>query len=390
MTKYFRLYKLLLKKQGTLSMGFWYPGMHGVYDLNSLVIPKFSPSPILYSCDLCQRNFTNLEKLRRHRFEKHPTRQPTLLIYGRPVSGRTLKIQSTLSPNDILIEEASHCLIDGKSISVKELRLFLANATWSFHNIQLSNNGAKSEISLDFQVSDDSDLIEVERALLRLANGQKLNLEAIGGFISDCRSLNTGMSYCDGIAHYLYGVMAKEHAPTSGIDSSNYIYRYSQSVDQLTDINRPIARTIRSLVSFHFNHFFESEALSQQGTLQKVSQAFSSILDGVSWNFDDNFVNTPVDAMCGLLTDQITLEILRDASQDIESLKSKADLLQSRLDKMSAGYDRTKRLLLTIEALSHQENNSSQNVAKKLIRELKPQSFARNWCEVITNRLKAS
>ena len=371
-------------------MGFWYQGMHGVYDLSSLVIPKFSPSPILYSCDLCHRNFINLEKLRRHRFEKHPTRQPALLIHGRPVSGRTLRIQSTLSPNDIVIEEASHCLIDGKSISEKELRLFLANATWSFHNIQLSNDGAKSEISLDFQVSDDSDLIEVERALLRLANGQKLNLEAIGGFISDCRGLNTGMSYCDGIAHYLYGVMAKENAPTSGIDSSSYINRYSQAIDQLTDINRPIARSVRSLVSFHFNHFFESEALSQQGTLQKVSQAFSSILDGISWNFEENFEITAVDGMYGLLTDQITLEILHDASQDIESLRFKTDHLQSSLDKMSVGYDRTKRLLLTIEALSHREDNSSRNVAKKLIRELKPQYFARNWCEVITNRLKAS
>ena len=71
-------------------MGFWHPGMHGVYDHKSLAIPKFEPSPTLFTCEICHRNFLDIEKLRRHKFEQHPLRQPTLLLHGRPVGGTPL------------------------------------------------------------------------------------------------------------------------------------------------------------------------------------------------------------------------------------------------------------------------------------------------------------
>ena len=369
-------------------MGFWHSGLHGVYDPKSLAIPKFAPSPILFSCDLCQRNFIDIEKLRRHRFEHHPLRQPTLLLHGRPVSGAPLKVQSAISPSDVMIEDATLLWLNDKSITFNSLRLVLADSTNSLHKIRLANNGANAEVALDFQVAKESDLEEVERALLRLAKGQKLSLEAIGIFINDCRQLSTGMLYCDGIAHYLYGVMAKDQLVGTGLEVESYLYRYAQAVEQLTDINRPIARSVRSLVSFHFNHFLDAEALAPYGNLQLAAKAFAGLIEGNSWNFEGSFGTSNQDAITDLLTDQATFEILRDVSQGISYLKLDANLLQASLAKMTAGFDRSKRILLTVEALSNRNEPDLKAVAKKLARELSPQSFARTWFEVISNRLK--
>lgn len=369
-------------------MGFWHSGMHGVYDPKSLAIPNYAQSPITFSCDLCLHNFDDIENLRRHRFEQHPLRQPTLLLHGRPVSGAPLKVQSAISPNDVMVEDTNQIWLNDQSISFESLRLELADSTNSFHKIRLSNSGASAQVSLDFQVAKELDLEGVELALLRLAKGQKLSLEAIGVFISECRELSTGMLYCDGIAHYLYGVMAKEQLWGTGLDVESYLKRYAQAVEQLTDINRPIARSVRALVSFHFNHFLDAEALAPKGNLQIAARTFAGLLEGKPWNFEKTLDTSNHDAITDLLTDQATFEILRDASQDLAYLKMEAKFLYASLAKMTAGFDRSKRLLLTVEALSNREEPELIAVAKKLARELSPQSFARTWFEVISSRLK--
>ena len=370
------------------SMGFWYPGMHGVYDPKSLTIPKFAPSPILFTCELCRRNFLDIEKLRRHRFEQHPLRQPTLFLHGRAVSGTPLKVQSAISPSDVILEDVTKCWLNNKPIPLDSLRLLLADSTNSFHKIRLSNGEAHTDLALNFQVAKEKDLEAVESALLRLAMGQKLSLEAIGNFIRECRELTTGMLYCDGISHYLYGVMAKEQLTGTGLDAESYLPRYAQAVDQLTDINRPIARSLRALISFHFNHFRDAESLAPAGNLQSVARAFAGLLDGMTWEYEEPS-GTPIqDAITELLTDQSTLEIVRDASQRLPSLITKAPLLEASLAKITPGFDRSKRLLLTIESLSYQEEPNSIAAAKKLARELSPQSFASTWFEVTSNRLK--
>lgn len=368
-------------------MGFWHPGLHGVYDPQSLVTPRFVSEPVLYTCEICSRNFSELEVLRRHRFEQHPVRQPCLLIRGRPVGG-TLKVQSPLRPADVLIEDCSHCWLDEKLIDIDSLRLLLADATTALHVIRLSNDGAHTKATLDFQVARESDLAGIEHAMGRLASRKTLTLDAVGHFIAECREYETGMSYCDGISHYLFGVMAKEQLPGTGLDRDSYPARYVQAVDQLTDINRPMARSVRALVAFHFNHFQDAESLAPPGALRSAAGAFAGLLDGMPWHFGDGFEVKSESSVEGLFTDQVTLEILDDASKGLSSLKWMQTALLSSLRRMTAGYDRTKRLLLTVEALSHLDELEAREVAKRLLRQLATQDFARTWSEAVLMRMR--
>lgn len=369
-------------------MGFWHPGLHGVYDPQSLVEPRFVPSPVLYTCEVCSRNFRMLEELRRHRFEQHPVRQPALLIRGRPVGSTPLKVQSPLSPADVVIVDCSRCWVDERPSDVDSVRLFLADATTAFHVVRLSNHGIHTKATLDFQVAQETDLAGVEHALARLASHRNLTLDAVGHFIAECREYETGMSYCDGISHYLYGVMAKEQLPGTGLDRDSYPTRYAQAVEQLTDIDRPMARSVRALVAFHFNHFLDSESLAPPGALRSAAGAFAGLLDGMPWHFGVGFEVGSQAAVEDLFTDQVTLEILADASKGLASLMGMKDSLMSSLGRMTAGYDKIKRLLLTAEALSHHDEREAREIAKRLLRQLATQDFSRTWSEAVTMRLR--
>jgi hypothetical protein len=371
-------------------VGFWHPGLYGVYDPKSLVTPRFVQTPVLYTCEVCSRNFRELEALRRHRFEQHPIRQPALLIRGRPVGSTPLKVQSSLNPADVVVEDCTRCWIDERHISVEALRLLLADATTSFHVIRMSNDGADTLATLDFQVAKEVDLSGVEHALVRLASRRDLTLDSVGHFIAECRDYSTGMSYCDGLSHYLFGVMAKEQVPGTGLDRDSYATRYAQAVDQLTDIDRPVARSVRALVAFHFNHFLDAESLAPPGALRSAAGAFAGLLDGMPWHFGDGFEVDGQESVEDLFTDQVTLEILGDASKGLASLKWMQGSLLSSLGKLPAGYDKTKRLLLTAEALSHHDEHEAKTIARRLVRQLGSQDFSRTWCDSISMRLKNS
>jgi hypothetical protein len=157
-------------------MGFVHPGLYGVYDPNSLVMPRFVPTPVLYTCEVCNRNFRALEELLRHRFEQRPVRLPVLLIRGRPVGGTPSKIQPPLSPPEVVIADCSRCWVDERLIDVDSLRLLLADATTVFHVIRRSNEGAQPKATLDYQVAREHDLSGVKWTLARLASRRTLTL----------------------------------------------------------------------------------------------------------------------------------------------------------------------------------------------------------------------
>jgi hypothetical protein len=139
----------------------------------------------------------------------------------------------------------------------------------------------------------------------------------VSRFNDDCRAFASAMPYCDGISHYLYGVMAKERSPDSGLKHEEYIERYLRSSDELSGFDRPLARSVRSLVAFHFNQFDDAELLAPEvrcATPQARSPACCRGCPGTSTRRSRR---APGSAVEDLLTDQDTLQILADASHGL-------------------------------------------------------------------------
>lgn len=370
-------------------MGFWHTGYAEFHEPTGLENYVYSPPPpVRYVCEHCAASFDELEGLRRHRFEQHPIRQPALWLRGRAVGALPQLVMTPLSAVDVVVEDAVRCLLNGSSVTLSELGPRLASMTREYVELQFENVGATTKCVLDFRIADEAHLAGVEAAFLRLARDQVLTIDALSRFIQDCLEFPSAMPYCDGICHYLYGVMAKERCADSGLKQEQYVEKYLRSSDELSGFDRPLARSIRALIAFHFNQFDEAELLAPEGALRHAAGAFAGLLQGLPWHFDAAFSPTPGSAVEDLLTDQDTLQILADASHGLVELKLRADDLLAHQSRAAAGgYDQLKRTLLAGEAMAAREDAASHAEARKLARGLASQHDTREWAEAMLKRL---
>lgn len=371
-------------------MGFWHTGYAEFHEPTGLGEYVYTPPPpVRYACEHCAQSFTDLEALRKHRFEQHPVRQPALLLRGKPVGALTQVLMTPLGPSDVLVEDATTCLLNGQPVHPARLGQQLAAMRREFAEVKLSNQGATTRCQLDFRVADEAHLAGVEAAFLRLARDRLLNIQAVSRFNEDCRAFASAMPYCDGISHYLYGVMAKERSPDSGLKQEEYIQRFLRSSEELSGFDRPLARSVRSLVAFHFNQFEDAEYLAPEGALRHAAGAFAGLLQGLPWHFEQAFSPAPGSAVEDLLTDQDTLQILADASHGLVELKVRAEELLAHQRRAAAGgYDQLKRTLLASEAMAAREDAASHAEACKLARGLASRHDTIAWADAMMKRLK--
>lgn len=370
-------------------MGFWHTGYAEFHEPSGLDGYVYSPPPpVRYVCEHCSASFAELEGLRRHRFEQHPVRQPALWLRGRPAGALPQLLMTPLLPADVVVEDATRCLLNGSPVPLPALGASLAAMSREFVELQLENAGATTRCVLDFRIADETHLAGVEAAFLRLARDHMLSIEALSRFIHDCREFPSAMPYCDGICHYLYGVMAKERSPDTGLKQGQYVERYMRASDELSGFDRSLARSVRALVAFHFNQFDDAEMLAPEGTLRHAAGAFVGLLQGLPWRFDSAFSPAPGGAVDDLLTDQDTLQILSDASHGLVELKNRGDELLAHLRRAAAGgFDQMKRTLLAGEALAAREDAASHTAARKLAREMASQHDTSAWAEAMLERL---
>lgn len=370
-------------------MGFWHTGYAEFHEPTGLgEYVYLPPPPVRYVCEHCAQSFTELEALRKHRFEQHPVRQPALLLRGKPVGALPQLLMTPLHAADVLVEDASRCLLNDQPVELTHLGQRLAVLRQEYVQVELRNEGAATRCVLDFRVAEEAHLAGVETAFLRLARERVLNLQAVSRFNDDCRAFASAMPYCDGISHYLYGVMTKERSPDSGLRHEEYVQRFLRSSEELSGFDRPLARSVRALVAFHFNHFSDAEYLAPEGALRHAAGAFAGLLQGLPWHFDEAFSPEPGNAVEDLLTDQDTLQILADASHGLVGLKARADELLAHLRRASVGgYDHMKRMLLACEALAARDDPDSHAEARRLARELAGKTDTSAWAKALLEQL---
>lgn len=370
-------------------MGFWHTGYAEFHEPSGLEEYIYSPPPpVRFACEYCSASFAELKGLRRHRFEQHPVRQPALWLRGRAAGALPQLLMTPLQPTDVVVEDATRCLLNGSPVPLAALGERLATMNWEFVEVQLENAGATTRCVLDFRIAEEAHLLGVEAAFLRLAKDRALTLESLGRFNGDCVQFSSARMYWDGICHYLYGVMAKERSPDSGLKQSQYVERYMRASDELSGFDRPLARSVRALVAFHFNQFDDAEVVAPEGALRHASGVFAGLLQGLPWRFDAAFSAAPGSVMEDLLTDQDTLQILSDASHGLVELKNRADeLLIHQRRTAAGGFDQMKRTLLASEALAAREDIASHTAARKLARELASQHDTSAWAKAMLERL---
>lgn len=330
-------------------MGFWHTGYIEFHE--PVGLGTWNPTPPVYACPHCESVFSTCEALQDHRFEAHPLRRPLLFVRGDEVGTQPIRITTALSPADIRVEHCERASINGDAIPLARLAGALARTVSDAVRLTLSKQGVEATFELDFRIASESDLAGVEDEFRRTAQARRLDTRAIDEFILATRPFGTGVGYCDGICAYLYGVLAKERTGGATLPFEAYGGKFNKAAEELSAYERPLARTIRALVAFHFNHFQDAfRQASATSRLARAAARYARWLGGESLSVCSASTIPMNDAVEALVTDWDTEQILRFANRTLADLAAQASDVEALLSRDLVEYDRVKLRVLLAHA----------------------------------------
>ncbi|UBM09985.1 hypothetical protein [Cupriavidus metallidurans] len=255
------------------------PGQGG----SSMVIPEW-PKPALdrpqvFACPLCHETFSSYEDRFQHRFEAHPYQRPLLVLGTHEVNTPRFVVTAALTPEQIRPVNAATCRLDGKLVSSMALARHIAEAQSGFFKVELT--GAEGKIKVDYEISieiaSDAHALLVEQEFARLYSPGVISVANISAFIRATSVARTAHRYVEGLAAYLYGILAKDQRGETTLSQEQGRARLNEARQMLLEIDRPLAAVVAGIVSFQSNAFSRSERLTAVPRLWTAMRWFDSV-----------------------------------------------------------------------------------------------------------------
>lgn len=366
-------------------MGFWHTGYMDFHEPTGLE-GSYKSAPIVYHCQHCSAQFETTDALLEHRLVQHPYLRPLLFIRGQELGSTPLTLNRPLQPDEVRFSRCDQAQVNGQSIPLSQLGAYLAEFRNDKVNLELRAPNVSARFDLLFAVAAEPDCQGIEQNLLTIARQHTLNERTLEIFVSASRPFTTAINYCDGIYQYLYGVLAKERALSPVHTGQGYLERFCHADDTLKGFDRPLARTIRALIAFHFNHFTDAAAWMPEGYLGAAAQRFAAWIQGDP----DPMVQQANDPLTYLwqdrqLSDFDTDQILRWTLSDWATLTPHVEQIHKRIRQADLpDYDLTKLKILLAEYFCA---NHQPHKARPLVLELIHAPALSTWADRLKNRL---
>ena len=359
-------------------MGFWHTGYMDFHEATGLDLrtPREPPS---FPCERCGQSFSSATARDNHRFEAHPKHKPVLIVQGRELGAHRLKITRTLSASDVRLD-CDRAWLNQREIAVCELPIALARcATPDVCRVRLRKDDIDTSFELEFRIASDHDLDQVETRFRDIARRGQLDSRVVDDFIGTKSDFGTAIGYCDGICGYLYGILARENRSGSVLAHADYELKFNNAAETLAGYDRPLARTIGSLIEFHFNHFQESAALAPESRVGRTSERYLRwIRSGPNPRrrsacpppaLSITHCAAPLDQW---LTDSVTEDILCWSMRPWRALATDAGRIEARLSHDLPVYDKAKLRVLLGEFHSTRGNRDRALMHVQFLRHVAP------------------
>jgi hypothetical protein len=264
-----------------------------------------------------------------------------LFLQGKELGTQPVHITRAIIADEVITEGCDRAVLNGDEVSINMLPQTLAAISSDVCRLILTGWETSSEFTLDFRIASEEDLQGMEEQFERTARGRHLDTRAIEEFISATSRYGSAIGYCDGICSYLYGALAKERAPDSSLSYESYVGKYSKAAEELSGYDRPLARMIRSLIEFHFNHFEDAARLGGERRVGQAAGRYVTWLQGLPQDTEQK--GGSIEALSeSLVTDWETEQIVRWSVQPFPQLLRYADNMESFLNRGIAEYDKLK------------------------------------------------
>lgn len=302
-------------------VGFWHTGYMEFHE--STDMDDWTPTPRApeFPCPDCGLVFATERDQRAHRFDGHSTRRPTLVFRGRECGRTRLVVTAPSTPSDWFFADVESIALNGRETSAEEAIAYLSETKLGVQEVVTTNGPLKREFDFDFCLADADDLNLVDQALEKLIDGGELSLEAIDHFIMRAGQGVTARRYREGIANYLYGVLAREgnddHICADYSGEPVYEQRFNRAVDMLRTYDRPAAEAICGLVALHFNQFKRAIQKTNSHRVSDVADRFSAMMVGQQFNKSSLLERTHA-SFDQALSDSVTEELITVCSMALD------------------------------------------------------------------------
>ncbi len=368
-------------------MGFW---ARDRADLNDywqppIRLPKRVEPAQTFRCTMCAYRSADAGELIQHQRDVHVRIAPTLYFRGVACGQTRLTISTETQPEDWGVSGFSDATINDTTVKFDDVPYVLTGFRQRYVDVVLHGVANDLPVRLQFDVAEEADLAGVEACMARTVEHARLDRRAIDEFIDASSRHRSATTYRDGIAQYMYGVLARERSPETDLPHEAYRGRFEHASAVLRPIQRPVAQSIVGLVAFHFNQFDQIPDVVESTRLGQVSRRILACLDG------QRLPEAPLPPMQRsalmidtLFSDADTEQILRWWTAGRAVTDAQLEMIQHRLGRADA-LDVPKLHILAGE-LSLSRGNHLH--ARQHANELRNNQLANRWASSMLDALQ--
>ena len=363
-------------------MGLWTTGYLEFHEPSDLeAIPLLPVPPPRYKCPDCNGEFTDPRLLNEHRFLEHPTRAPVLSLNGRILDDRPVHITRPIVADNIDLRNVTTCSVNGVSMPVREVSTRIAQERNQTLDIVIWNGFVSKTHQFIVSIADPTHIQAVDKAFIDSAFNGPLTSNAIARFRAATDRFTTAKRYQHGICQYLYGVLAKDRSPDSGLRHDAYLEKYNDATEALKDFETPLSKVVIATIAFHQNRFNTAHALVPSLRLGQCAERFDRVLDGEALTFGD-FASIPTDdVFSSLLIDSDTERVVTNGARSAQHAAEAADDLVKMYETCSNGLDKIKFAFLAVEALNIRGDADSIRNAGEICKRYRHDVHVGHWAE---------
>ncbi len=344
-------------------------------------MPPFKPLPIVYRCSVCSEEFSKQDELFKHRFENHPFRRPALILRGMEITSPREIVTKPLVAEDIVFANANLFKINGKDYEKLQFVNLLTKQTQGILVVSLANDGVETTYEIELAIPDSDEIKNVECLFFSLLGKEVVDLSRIDAFIDSTEHLLTAKRYIDGLANYLYGLLAKDQRGGTHLEQHEYRSKYNMALDTLKTFETPLSLVICAIINFNQNVFIYSDSSSPVSKLNQVMNKFFCFVHDEKFEYSSlrtgsDFSSVPLDSYTDRLIKwgMMNLDDLYTHRKEIELAIESPDWVVD---------DRFKARIIVTEMFLSQDNFSA---AKKMARKVVNDAIFGDWAQHIMDR----
>lgn len=377
-------------------MGFWHTGV--MDHLEQYVQDPFDtgrpykPMAKVHICSKCGRDFGSEDDLAVHNFDGHPTSRPRMMLRGRECARSRSSVIDRSDPADWSFLDCRFIAVNGQEMDPSTAAEFLSKADRGVVSVTLAGDAADQRFEFSFAIADPVDIDGVDQKLYEMIKGRKLTIDSIEAFLDAAQAHESAHRYRDGIANYLYGVLAREGSSESGLlhqsngDRPAYLEKYDEAVVLLGDFDRAPAEAICGLVAFHYNQFDDALRRTRSPRVARASRRLAVLLGGGVPDEDETVLpdNVSIDY---LLSDALTERVLRWCCTPLDGSSVAAETVAELEDGLAA-QEPADQLKLRLIAAEHYLRAGETEQGRAHYRELRHNSVVAKWADLYGTRLE--